>query len=86
MKRCSRALFALAAACALAVLADSGLAASQLLYKCVDGGRTVYQQQACPVSAMPDAPASAVKTAPAASMQKVKSPVPSASAVPATLR
>jgi hypothetical protein len=88
MKRRSRALFALAAASVLAALADSGFAASQLLYKCVDGGRTVYQQQACPVSATPDTPASAVQAAPAsaASMQKVKSASPSASAAPATLR
>jgi hypothetical protein len=87
MKRRSRPYFALAAA-ALATLADSGFAASQLLYKCVDGGRTIYQQQACPVSAVPDEPASAVKAAPApaASMQKVKSASSSASAVSATPR
>jgi hypothetical protein len=86
MKRRSRARFVVAAA-ALAALADSGFAGSPLLYKCVDGGRTVYQQQACPVSAVPEAPASAVKPAPApaAAMQQVKSAFPSASA-PATSR
>jgi hypothetical protein len=88
MTRRSRPYFALAAASALAALADSGFAGSQLLYKCVDGSRTVYQQQACPVSAAPEAPASAVHAAPApaAAMQKVKSAFPSASAAPATPR
>jgi len=33
--------------------------AASKLFKCVDGGRTVYQQQACPTSAQPEAAPSA---------------------------
>jgi hypothetical protein len=88
MKRRSRLAVALALASALGALPNSGFAGSQLLYKCVDGGRTIYQQQACPVSAVADAPASAVKAAPAptAAVHKVRPAFPSASAVLATPR
>jgi hypothetical protein len=88
MKRRSRLSVALAMASALGALPDSGFAGSPLLYKCVDGGHTVYQQQACPVSAVADAPASAVKAAPApiAAAHKVRPAFPSASAALATPR
>ena len=66
MNRGAFALAALAATFALGALPDRALAASQL-FKCVEGGRTVYQQQACPVSAQ-------AEPAPSAShpMAKVK--------------
>jgi hypothetical protein len=57
MKRRSRTVAALAAAAALCAFAGQGHAASQL-FKCVDGGRTVYQQQACPLSAQTEPMAS----------------------------
>ena len=79
----------LAAALALAVASDAFAAAQ--LYKCVENGRTVYQQQACnpqPESAAASTtrpPASAASDASAAAARKVKRPWPASSA-PATPR
>ena len=52
-----------AGAIAGAVLAApcAGSFAASQLFKCVDGGRVVYQQQACPVSSQPDGAASAAR-------------------------
>jgi hypothetical protein len=90
MTRRFRALAALAAASALIAMAGDAGAASQL-FKCVEGGRTVYQQQACPVSAQADAPASAphatVKAeATPGAPRKLKPAAEAASAVSATPR
>jgi hypothetical protein len=83
---------AAAAGALLAALSGASLGASQL-FKCVEGGRTVYQQQACPVSSQPEPAASAArlaaKTAVAgndvasAPPRKLRSPSPASSA-PAT--
>jgi uncharacterized protein DUF4124 len=68
-------------------------AAASQLYKCVDGGRTVYQQQACRVTAETDASASGVHAAaksasePAAkAATRLKPPSPPASTALATPR
>ena len=61
MRRRSRTLSALVAAGTLFAMASDGNAASQL-FKCVEGGRTVYQQQACPVEAQPAQAASAASS------------------------
>jgi hypothetical protein len=78
----------------------TGAFAASKLFKCVDGGRTVYQQQACSPSALPEAApsvpahasgpsamarANAPVAAPAAS-QKVKTPPSPASSALATPR
>jgi hypothetical protein len=85
---------AAAAAVALAAMPWSAGAASKL-YKCIEGGRTVYQQQACPVQSDPATAASAEHAAPKASAvavpasageRKVKGPSPAASSAPATRR
>jgi hypothetical protein len=94
-----RALRRLAAAVAFVTLAltgSGGFAATQM-FKCIIGGRTVYQQQACPADAEPpkDAstmaaatrpPADASATASAAAPRKPKPGAPPASSVPATPR
>jgi hypothetical protein len=90
MKHLLRALAALASAAALVATATGASAASQL-FKCVDGGRTVYQQQACPVAAQVEAPASAahavVKSdATPGPARKLKPAAEPASSVPATPR
>jgi hypothetical protein len=79
----------LAAALALALGCDT-FAATQM-YKCVESGRTVYQQQAC--NPQPQAqtatsaarPASAASVASSAAPKKLKQPSPASSA-PATPR
>ena len=75
----------LAAALALAIGSDA-FAASQM-YKCVENGRTVYQQQACNPQPQVEAaasaahpPASAVSDAPSAAAKKIKRPSPASSA------
>lgn len=84
------------AASALCSLAGAGTdaAATTQMFKCVEGGRTVYQQQACSVSSQPE-PASAPRAASKASAAadpasagalKVKRPSPAASSAPATPR
>jgi hypothetical protein len=85
MKRPCRAASLLALA--LAASAGPAFAGSQL-FKCVDGGRTVYQQQACSVSTAVDPPASAVKAdaASQAAPRRLKPASASASAAPATSR
>jgi hypothetical protein len=85
------------AAAAVLVLAAVPCAAGAApqMYKCVEGGRTVYQQQACPVHPDPDPAASAAHTAMKASAaaepasageHKVRRPLPAASSAPATPR
>jgi hypothetical protein len=78
----------LAAALALVVCSDA-FAASQM-YKCVENGRTVYQQQAC--NPQPEAAASAAKPSASAASDpspgagnKLRRPSPASSA-PATPR
>ena len=94
MKRPYPGLAALAAALALALATPKIATAGAQLFKCVEGGRTVYQQQACPLSSQPEgasAPRAAAKASgpaePAlAAARKIKpsSSTPPASAVPAT--
>ncbi|MEO8311082.1 MAG: hypothetical protein ABI520_07930 [Caldimonas sp.] len=94
----SAPLHCLRAVAAAALVAASGadaLAGTQL-FKCIDGGRTVYQQQACSVSSQPDGAASAPRIAAKASAplgdavsaapRKLRSPASPASGVPATPR
>jgi len=85
MKRlsCAATLLALA----LAASAGPAVACSQL-FKCVEGGRTVYQQQACSASTTVDSPASAVKAEAAsqAAPRRLKPAPASASAAPAMPR
>jgi hypothetical protein len=85
---------AAAAACALAAVAGEAGAATQM-YKCVEGGRTVYQQQACSVSAAPElaasapsvpAKASAATDPGSAAAAKLRRPSPAASSAPAKPR
>jgi hypothetical protein len=78
----------LAAALALALGSDAFAAAQ--MYKCVENGRTVYQQQACnphpeAAASAAKAPASAAADASSAAGKKVKRPSPASSA-PATSR
>jgi hypothetical protein len=83
----------LAAATTFALVAapEAAGAASQM-FKCVEGGRTVYQQQACAVRADPEPAASAPPTASSAAepasagARKIKRPSPAASSAPATPR
>jgi hypothetical protein len=68
--------------------------AAPTMYKCIEGGRTVYQQQACPVhpdsepaaSAAPFATKASAAAEPAAGERKVKRPSPAASPASATPR
>jgi uncharacterized iron-regulated membrane protein len=69
-------------AAAVLLLAPASAFAGSQLFKCVDGGRTIYQQQACSVSE-PEAPASAAK---ADAARKVRQASVPASAAPATPR
>jgi len=76
-----RGIAALLLGASLAGPGAGAFAASQL-YKCVDGGRTVYQQQACSPSTQPDA-ASTVSPA----MAKASAPsADSASSAPRRIR
>ena len=83
----------LATATALALVVASGAAgAASQLFKCVEGGRTVYQQQACAVHRDPEPAASAAANASSATdpasaaARKVKRASPAASSAPATPR
>jgi hypothetical protein len=58
MRPLHRRAAAAAAGVVLATLSGTSLGASQL-FKCIEGGRTVYQQQACSVSSQPEPAASA---------------------------
>ena len=82
----SLALLRPVAALAIAIAGDA-FAASQM-YKCVENGRTVYQQQACSASTTVDSPASAVKAEAAsqAAPRRLKPAPASASAAPAMPR
>jgi hypothetical protein len=80
---------------ALTVGSSGGAAAATQMFKCIVGGRTVYQQQGCPVDAEPaktpgtpaSAPAKAASAAAAAaSAHRLKPPSRPASSVPATPR
>jgi hypothetical protein len=89
----SRRAAAAAAALALATLAGAAGAAPQM-FKCVEGGRTVYQQQGCAVSAQADvtsapraaARASAGGDATSALARGLRQPSSSASSATATRR
>jgi hypothetical protein len=88
-----RAVLALSAALCLAVAPSWSTAASPQLFKCVEGGRTVYQQVACPLTAQVEAAASGAQpSAKAASepTRKVASRIrpasPTAPSAPATPR
>jgi len=79
----SLALLRPVAALAIAIAGDA-FAASQM-YKCVENGRTVYQQQACnpqpeAAASAAKAPASAASDASSAAGKKVKRPSPASSA------
>lgn len=80
---------------AVAVMLDMGAAsAATQMFKCVSGGRTIYQQQACPVTsepasapaASPSTPARAASAMDGATTHKVKPASRPASAAPATRR
>ena len=60
MSPSSRRVAALFVGALLAAPCTAVVAASQL-FKCVDGGRTVYQQQACSPSTQPESAASAAQ-------------------------
>ncbi len=87
---------ALACATLLLLIAPSwSMAASPQLYKCVDGGRTVYQQLPCPVTAQVESAESGARASakvqaasePAAKVaSRLKPASPPASSAPATLR
>jgi hypothetical protein len=78
---------------------DDAIAALQM-YKCIIGGRTVYQQAACPADADPAAsapvhsaaasasvkPASSAERAAPAAARRLRPPSAKASSVPATPR
>jgi len=77
---------AAAAAIALTTLRGAGFGASKL-FKCIEGGRTVYQQQACSATAEPAvsapppaAKASGVDAASAAARPALRPPSPASSA------
>jgi hypothetical protein len=83
----------LAAAVAAAVAAATGAAlAGPQLFKCVDGKRTVYQQQACSVSTQPEPVAHAPEAAARAGVEAASAagrkvtPPPPASSAPAKPR
>ena len=59
-----------AAALTIGIVATDASPAAQL-FKCIEGGRTVYQQQGCPVTAEPvaSAPHAASQAAPDAAPQ-----------------
>ncbi len=95
MKPLHRRMIAIVVATAFASPWGAAFGAPQL-FKCVEGGRTIYQQQACPVSAQaeptPGAPRVAARTAAASTdaasappARRIKPPSP-ASSEPATLR
>ena len=83
------------AALLLLIGPSSSMAASPQLFKCVDGGHTVYQQLPCPLTAQVESAASGARASanaqaasePAAKFTARLKPAPSpASSAPATLR
>ena len=80
-----------AIAAALLLAGSTGAFAAPQMYKCVENGRTVYQQQACNPQPPAEAAASAARAAAAApseapaAAKKVRRPPPASSA-PATPR
>lgn len=89
MKRAALATFG---SLLLALAPGAASATGAQLFKCVDGGHTVYQQQACPVTSHgPDAGASGAPSAgaasgPAAKVSRVRPASRPASSAPATPR
>jgi len=88
-----RATRALAASLWLLALPSWSLAAAPQLFKCVDGGHTVYQQQACPVTSQAEPAASAAHVSARAASEpaarvtaRLKPASPPASSGPATPR
>ncbi len=88
-----RAASLVAALLLLPLAATLSSAANSQLFKCVEGGRTVYQQQACPVTREVESSASGVHAAaksasePAAKVSTRLRPVsPPASSAHATPR
>jgi hypothetical protein len=82
MRARALAVARLAAALTLGIAAAGASPAAQL-FKCIERGRTVYQQQACPVSAEPvaSAPHAASQAAPRAAPQAASHAAARASAV-----
>ena len=69
------------AACAALALAAAQAEGGSQMFKCIEGGRTIYQQRACAVTAQPESAASAPHATP-----KASSPVASASTGAAKVR
>ena len=72
-------------AAALAVMLGGDALAAAQMYKCVENGRTVYQQQACnpqpePAASAPHQAASAAADASSAGAKKLRRPSPASSA------
>lgn len=85
----------LACAALLVLIASSSMAATPQLFKCVDGGHTVYQQLPCPLTAQVESAASGARApakAQAASepagkiAARLRPASPPASSAPATPR
>jgi hypothetical protein len=89
--RLSARLAAATGVVAFAVVGHHASAATQM-FKCIVAGRTIYQQQACPVTAEPPASATASGAIPGAASaatessaaRKIKPASRAASAAPAT--
>ena len=71
----------------LAFAVGAGVDAAPQMYKCVENGRTVYQQQACnpqpaaePAASAAHPPASAASDASATATKKIRRPSPASSA------
>jgi hypothetical protein len=78
-------------ACAALALAAAHAQGASKMFKCVEGGRTIYQQQACAVVAEPaSAPRAAAKAsaavASASADVRVRQALPAASSAPAARR
>ncbi len=82
-----------AIAAALVLAGGTGAFAAPQMYKCVENGHTVYQQQACnpqppgepPTASASHVPAAAASEAAPAATKKLRRPAPASSA-PATPR
>ena len=87
MNPLTRGIAALFVGASLGAPGAGAFAASQL-HKCIDGGRTVYQQQACSASAQPETPVSvAAQPSAANAAAKASAPIAHAAAVaPAKVR
>jgi hypothetical protein len=84
VRRLSAWLAATAGIAALVLGVNTASAATQM-FKCISGGRTIYQQQACPVGAEPaSAPAAAAASAPARNASAVVAPAAARKVRPAS--